>query len=104
MLNGTNLSLEQTPKRDRSSNSASAALMKLKSLPPPVRLGLWLTLLVLAASLAGCATTSAPSSFTPRNPSPPQPSQSQPSVPYSSSAAVNINHWRKLLTDTLAMP
>lgn len=70
----------------------------------PVRVGLLLTLLVLAVSLLGCATTSAPSDFTPANPSMPQPSQSQPSVPYLTTAQESILRWRKQLQDTLVTP
>lgn len=63
-----------------------------------------LMLAALVVSLMGCATTSAPSEFTPRNPLPPQLSQSPPSVTYSSGAAADIQSWRKKLMDTLATP
>jgi hypothetical protein len=96
--------LKRTSLLGKASNCAKILLTKLSLLQPPVRVAIGLTLLMLVLSLLGCATTSAPSGFTPRNPSPPQPSQSQPSQTYSSSAAADIQSWRKLLTDTLTTP
>lgn len=83
------------------SRRGKALRILLGDLPPPVRLAFALMLIVLAGLLAGCATTSTPSSEPARNPSMPPPSQSQPSATYSSSAAEAIKSWRKLLTDTL---
>jgi hypothetical protein len=103
-LNGKLRPRRQTSSFGVLSNVAKIALMKLQSWEPPVKLAFALTLLVLLGLLAGCGTTSAPSSDTPRNPSPPPLSQSQPSVPYLKAAQENISAWRKSLTDMLAMP
>jgi predicted small lipoprotein YifL len=65
---------------------------------------LLLILLVLVASLAGCGTTSAPSSFTPRNPEPPPTTLSERSVPWSQSAAQLLLKWRKQLIGLTASP
>lgn len=78
--------------------------MKLQDLPLPVRHASVLMLLVLAGLLTGCATPSAPSDFTPKNPSMPAPSASQPQQTYSSRAQADIQIWQKKLTDTLATP
>jgi hypothetical protein len=99
--NGRPLRLRRTSKLGVLNNVAKIVLWRLLELPPPVRLALWLTLLMLVASLMGCAATSTPSDFTPRNPQMPPPSQSQPSQTYSSSAAADISSWRKSLTDML---
>jgi predicted small lipoprotein YifL len=78
--------------------------MRLAELPPPARFALLLILLVLVASLAGCGTTSAPSSFTPRNPEPPPTTLSERSVPWSQSAAQLLSKWRKQLIGLTASP
>lgn len=78
--------------------------MLLGDLPPPVRIGCVLLLLVLAASLMGCATTSAPPTNMPSNPEPP-PSALPPQPPnYSQSAREAISTWRKRLIEQTAKP
>lgn len=94
----------RTPRLERWSNAASVVLTKLRALPPPVRLGFVLMLIVLAGLLAGCATTSTPSSVPARIPSPPPPTLSERSETYSSSAARNISEWQKRLTELLPKP
>jgi len=62
------------------------------------------TLLGLAMSLAGCATTSMPSSEPARIPSPPPTTLSERSETFSSLAQRNISEWRKKLTGLLPKP
>jgi hypothetical protein len=96
------LSRKRTGKLERMSNCARIAWTKLQELPPPVNVALWLTLLVLAVCLSGCATTSMPSSEPARNPSPP-PSRLSPQPPnYSQRAAADIQSWRAKLTELIS--
>jgi hypothetical protein len=98
-LNGKLRPRRQTSSFGVLSNVAKIALMKLQSWEPPVKLAFALTLLVLLGLLAGCATTSTPSDFTPRNPEPPPTSLSESSETFSSLAQKNISAWRKLLIE-----
>lgn len=86
------------------SERVSRALMKLADWPEPAKLAFALTLIVLAVSLAGCATTSAPSSEPARNPSPPPTTLSESSETFSSRALRNISEWRKKLIELLPRP
>jgi hypothetical protein len=91
-----------TGKLERMSNCARIAWTKLQGLPPPAKGALWLTLLVLAACLSGCATTSMPSSEPARNPSAP-PSRLSPQPPnYSQRAASDTQSWRQKLTELIS--
>ena len=103
-MNGKQLLRRQTSTLGRWKAVASLLLMRLAGLPPPLRIGTVLLLLVLALSLMGCATPSAPSSEPAKNPAMPPASMSQPSVPYLEAARANILTWRKQLRDTLGMP
>jgi hypothetical protein len=73
----------------------------LSGLPHPAKVAFVLMLLVLAASLTGCAATSTPSSEPARNPSPPPTTLSERSETFSSSAQRHISEWRKRLTELL---
>lgn len=103
-LNGPFLSRRLTLKLARWNRRVKGVLTKLADWPPPVRLACALTLLALLTLCAGCATTSAPSDFTPRNPEPPPTRLSLPSQTYSSSAAADIQKWRNRLTELLQKP
>jgi hypothetical protein len=75
--------------------------MKLAELPQVVKLASVLTLIVLAALLAGCATPSSPPSEGARNPLPPPTTLPASSETFSSRAARNISEWQKKLTELL---
>ena len=63
------------------------------------------TLIALLLSVTGCATTSAPPvPNSPQLPSKPSVSTPQPPQTYSSSALLDIQAWRKRLTDTPLTP
>lgn len=94
--NGNHRFVRPTPKLERLSNVARIVLMKLCDLPPPARFALLLTLLVLVASLSGCATPTPPETL-PRNPRPPQLSEPIPQKSYSSKAQELIKSWRERL-------
>jgi hypothetical protein len=99
-MNAWNGRLELPPlikKRNVWKERARGMWTRLQELPPPARVALLLLLIVLATSLAGCGTTSAPSSFTPRNPEPPPTTLSERSVPWSQSAAQLLSKWRAML-------
>lgn len=76
----------------------------LSELPPPVRHAIALTLLVLLASVTGCAATSTPSEFTPKNPSPPPSTLTERSQSWSSSAQQLLSKWRQMLTEAATKP
>ena len=62
-------------------------------------------LTLLAASLTGCATQSAPvQAVCPANPPPPALSEPMPQETYSASAQRLIRSWREQLTPTPQMP
>ena len=71
--------------------------MRLREIPLPVRLGFWLTLLVLVTALLGCATPSAPDVL-PRNPQPPQLSEPIPSESYLQQVLRLIESWQRAVT------
>ena len=76
---------------------------KLPPKPAPRLPAAMLTL--LAASLTGCATTSAPAvAVCPANPAPPALSEPIPAVSYSASAQQRIQSWRQSLTGTPQTP
>lgn len=102
--NGSQQRQQQMTMRAAWKERASRVLTRLRDLPPPVKYGFWLTLLVLALLLAGCATSSAPSSFTPANPAPPPTTLSERSETFSSSALRNISEWRKKLIELTQRP
>lgn len=77
---------------------------RLQSWPAPARLAFALLLIVLAASLLGCATTSAPPAITPRNPEPPPTRLSESPPDYLSNAQAFISEWRKLLQELIQKP
>lgn len=86
------------------SERVSLALMKLAAWPHFAKVASVLLLLVLAGSLLGCATTSAPPSTMPRNPEPP-PSRLPDSPPtYLDDAKRDISEWRRLLQELIAKP
>lgn len=94
----------QIQKRAAWKERGKALLTVLQDLPPPVRAASGLLLLVLVASLMGCATTSAPPTSTPVNPEPP-PSALPDSPPtYLDDARLAISQWRKLLQELIAKP
>ena len=74
---------------------------RLADLPPPVRLGFVLLLLVLAVMLTACAAPSVPSSATPRIPEPPPTTLSERSQTYLEDASLNIKAWQSKLTELL---
>jgi hypothetical protein len=100
--NGSYLWLPPTKKPAAWSKRVSAAWTTLRALPPPVRLGFVLTLIVLAGLLAGCAHNS-PASQAAAIPAPPRLSQPLPSETYSGSAAKKLDDWRQRLTATPPM-
>lgn len=64
-----------------------------------------LTMLLLTLLQTACATQSAPSVVAcPTLPPAPAATQPPPLLPYSVSARNNIERWRKMLTDTPAIP
>jgi hypothetical protein len=78
--------------------------MKLLELPQPLRVAFLLMLLVLVASLMGCAAISTPPSNTPRNPEPP-PSVLPDSPPtYLDDARAFISESQRLLQELIAKP
>lgn len=103
-MNGTRPSSQPTPMGARWSNEGRTAR---RSRLAWRRLRAFATaplLLLLAMNLTGCAATSPPLPPEARNPAMPPATQDQPSEPYSISASARIKAWRKLLTDTLAIP
>jgi hypothetical protein len=92
--NGRPLRLRRTSNLSRLRNAASVMLIKLRELPPPARIGLGLTLLMLVLALMGCAAPSAPAEW-PKNPPPPVLSEPMPTESYSSKAFQLIESWRK---------
>lgn len=100
-MNGMSPLPRQIKKRSAWSVLGNRLLMLHIMLPPPVRLAFVLMLIVLVGSLLGCATTSTPSSEPARNPSIPPSTLSEHSQTFSSSAAANIQAWRKKLTELL---
>ena len=102
--NGSQQRQQQMTRRAVWKERASRVLTRLRDLPPPVKYGFWLTLLVLALLLAGCATNSAQSSFTPANPAPPPTTLSERSETFSSSAQRLIQTWRSRLIELTQKP
>ena len=102
--NGPNLLRRRTRMLARLSNSASVVLMKLRSLPLPMRGLMLIAAAVLIGLLVGCATPLTPPSVGPSNPTMPPPSTAQPSEPYLSRVQRNIELWEKTLRDTLGTP
>lgn len=100
-MNGTQLASKLIARLTSWSNAVYRAWPNLWNRRTLARLAFVAMLLWLVVSLTGCAATSTPSDFTPRNPPMPRVSQSQPSETYSSRASANIKAWRKSLTDTL---
>lgn len=100
--------LPQRPRQIQKRGVLSGLVKALQTLREPwllpVRLALLLMLLVLAGSLAACATTSAPSDFTPANPSVPPTTLSERSETFSSHAQRNISEWRKRLIELIPKP
>jgi hypothetical protein len=96
--------LRQMMTRDVWSKLGKGVLTKLQGWPLSAKIVCALMLSLLVVSLMGCATTSAPSTNTPRNPEPP------PSVlPPSSPGYLGIAHdfflkSRKLLTELTTKP
>lgn len=80
------------------------ALTRLRELPPPVRLAFVLLLIVLAASLAGCATRPTSPSESPRNPEPPPSRLAERSETWSDSVARDLQKWQQMLTSPEAKP
>lgn len=77
---------------------------KLADLPPPVRLALLLTLLVLVTLLAGCETLPTLPSELPRNPNPPASKLPERSESWSTSVERDLQKWRGLLMQQPAKP
>jgi hypothetical protein len=75
-----------------------ARLTKLAELPQVVKLASVLTLIVLAALLAGCATPSSPPSEGARNPLPPQIREPLPTESYLQRAQKLIESWQNAVT------
>jgi len=90
--------------REGWSKSGRMLLMRRLALLRNVRRVFVPTLFGLALSLAGCATTSTPSSEPARIPSPPPTTLSERSETFSSLAQRNISEWRKKLTELLPKP
>jgi hypothetical protein len=80
---GRPLRLRRTSNLSKCLTVASVMWIKLRELPPPVRLAIALMLLVLLTLCSGCATQSPPAEW-PRNPSPPVVSEPIPQKSYSS--------------------
>ena len=93
-----------TPWYKKLMNVLSIGWMKLQEWPQPVRYALGLTLIMLALSLAGCATPSMPSSVQHKNPSPPPTTLSEQPQSYLESARNDISQWQKRLTELLPKP
>lgn len=86
------------------SRLARGARTRLQSWPQPARIALLLTIVVLATSLMGCATTLAPPDTMPSNPALP-PNVLPDSPPnYLESALANISKWRKRLNELITTP
>jgi hypothetical protein len=73
-------------------------------LPQPVRLAFLLMLLVLAASLMGCAATSTPPDSGLRNPKPPPTRLSESPPDYLGDALLFISESRKTLQELTRKP
>jgi len=91
--------LMRRPKRAGWSKSARMLLMRRLALLRNVRRVFVPTLIGLAMSLTGCATTSSLPTEPARNPKPPQLSEPLPSESYLQQAQKLIESWRKSVTD-----
>jgi hypothetical protein len=96
--------LQQMKMPDALSKLGKGALTKLLSWPLSAKLVCGMLLLLLAGSLMGCATTSAPSTNTPRNPEPPPSVLPQSSPGYLGLAHDLLSTWRKQLNELTTKP